>query len=59
MGSSIYYLLKFISSSVLIGFVGSMVGTEGIKRATLLSKSENFAVVMNELWQQLIFFFLA
>lgn len=34
MGSSIYYLLKFISSSVLIGFVGSMVGTEGIKRAT-------------------------
>ncbi|WP_260508255.1 hypothetical protein [Cytobacillus firmus] len=34
-GTGIYYVIKMISSSVLIGVVGSIVGTEGIKRASV------------------------
>ncbi|QNF29779.1 MULTISPECIES: hypothetical protein [Metabacillus] len=33
-GTSLYYAIKIISSSILIGIVGSIVGTEGIKRAS-------------------------
>ncbi|MCM3179307.1 hypothetical protein ACUXCC_000079 [Cytobacillus horneckiae] len=31
-GTGIYYIVKFISASVLIGMIGSVVGTEGIKK---------------------------
>ncbi|WP_459502425.1 hypothetical protein [Bacillus sp. C1] len=31
-GTGIYYVLKFISSSVLIALIGSFMGTEGIKK---------------------------
>ncbi|WP_217282326.1 hypothetical protein [Bacillus sp. CRN 9] len=31
-GTGIYYIVKFISASVLIGIIGSVVGTEGIKK---------------------------
>ena len=32
IGTAIYFTVKVISSSLLIGFVGSIIGTEGIKR---------------------------
>lgn len=32
-GTGIYYALKIITSSILVGVVGSMVCTGGIKRA--------------------------
>lgn len=31
-GTGIYYAFKIISSSVLVGFLGSIVCTEGLKR---------------------------
>lgn len=31
-GTGIFYALKIISSSILVGFFGSLVCTEGIKR---------------------------
>jgi hypothetical protein len=31
-GSVIFYALKIVSSSILVGFFGSLVFTEGIKR---------------------------
>ncbi len=31
-GTGIYYALIFITSSILVGIVGSMVCTEGLKR---------------------------
>jgi len=31
-GTGIYYVLKVISTSVLVGILGSMVCTEGLKR---------------------------
>jgi len=32
VGTGIYYILKIISSSVLVGILGSYICTEGIKR---------------------------
>ncbi len=32
LGTGIYYLVKIISSSILIGSIGSFICTEGIKR---------------------------
>jgi hypothetical protein len=32
--TSLYYLIKLITSSILIGLVGSIVGIEGIKRVS-------------------------
>ena len=31
-GTGIYYALKFITSSIIVGIVGCMVCTEGLKR---------------------------
>lgn len=31
IGSGLYYIIKLISSSLLIATIGSMAGTEGIK----------------------------
>ncbi|MEH7494887.1 hypothetical protein [Neobacillus niacini] len=31
-GTGIFYALKIVSSSILVGFFGSLVCTEGIKR---------------------------
>ena len=32
IGSGIFYAIKIISASVLMGMAGSMIGAEGIKR---------------------------
>ena len=34
-GMGIYYLIKWISTSVLIGVIGSIVGTHGIKKVSV------------------------
>jgi len=31
-GTGIYYTVKFITASIIIGLIGSVVGTEGIKK---------------------------
>ncbi|MCQ6563208.1 hypothetical protein NNL21_31535 [Paenibacillus mendelii] len=36
LGTGIYYVVKFIFASVLIASAGSIVGTEGVKRAPRL-----------------------
>ncbi|KEK24024.1 hypothetical protein [Bacillus gaemokensis] len=40
-GTGIYYAVKFISSSVLIAIVGSIMGTEGIKKIPKFKKNTN------------------
>lgn len=37
-GMGIYYVIKIVTSSVLIATAGSMIGSEGIKRAQRLIK---------------------
>ncbi|PHD75920.1 hypothetical protein COF64_10960 [Bacillus sp. AFS043905] len=39
IGSGIFYVVKFISSSILIASASSFVGTEGIKKAPKVLKS--------------------
>ena len=34
-GTGIYFLIKWISSSILMGVVGSIVGTHGIKKISV------------------------
>ncbi|UVI33246.1 hypothetical protein [Paenibacillus spongiae] len=41
VGTGIFYVVKFVLSSVLIASVGSIVGTEGIKRAPKIIKKWN------------------
>ncbi|WP_376774435.1 hypothetical protein [Paenibacillus eucommiae] len=38
VGTGIYYVVKIICSSVLAASVGSIIGTEGIKRAPKIFK---------------------
>lgn len=38
IGSGIFYVVKFISSSILIASVSSFIGTEGIKKAPKVLK---------------------
>ncbi|MGE7602702.1 hypothetical protein ACQKL5_09350 [Peribacillus sp. NPDC097675] len=37
-GTGIFYVIKIISSSVILGMIGSFVGAEGIKRIPKLAK---------------------
>ncbi|PFW66736.1 hypothetical protein [Bacillus pseudomycoides] len=40
-GTGIYYIIKFISSSILIALIGSIVGTEGIKKIPKFQNNTN------------------
>ncbi|MFJ7746440.1 hypothetical protein [Peribacillus sp. NPDC097295] len=40
MGTGIYYVVKMISTSVLMGMIGSYVGSEGIKRIPKFAKNK-------------------
>ncbi len=40
-GTGIYYVVKFISSSVLIALIGSIIGTEGIKKIQKFQNNTN------------------
>nr|WP_228467359.1 hypothetical protein [Brevibacillus sp. JNUCC-41] len=39
IGSGIFYVVKFISSSLLIASASSLIGTEGIKKAPKVLKN--------------------
>lgn len=39
-GTGIYYVVKLISTSVLMGMIGSIVGAEGIKRIPKFAKNK-------------------
>lgn len=38
VGTGIYYIVKIIASSMVIGMISSMLGTEGIKKIPKLRK---------------------
>ncbi|EEL47875.1 MULTISPECIES: hypothetical protein [Bacillus cereus group] len=40
-GTGIYHLVKFISSSALIALIGSIIGTEGIKKIPKFKNNTN------------------
>ena len=39
-GTGIYYVVKLISTSVLMGMIGSFLGAEGIKRIPKFAKNK-------------------
>ncbi|PFE01255.1 hypothetical protein COE15_18515 [Bacillus cereus] len=40
-GTGIFYIVKFISSSALIAFIGSLMGTESIKKIPKFKNNTN------------------
>lgn len=38
-GTGIYYVVKIISTSVLLGMAGSIIGAEGIKKISKIPKT--------------------
>jgi hypothetical protein len=47
IGSGIFYVVKYISSSVLIASVSSFIGTEGIKKAPKVLKNAIELITMD------------
>ncbi|MEY9866451.1 hypothetical protein ABIE66_001830 [Peribacillus sp. B2I2] len=47
IGSGIFYVVKFISSSVIIASVSSFIGTEGIKKAPKVLKNAIELITMD------------
>ena len=45
VGSGIYYALQWMCSSIIISMIGSMIGTEGIKKAQKQRKNPNIKLV--------------
>jgi len=45
VGSGIYYALQWMCSSIIISMIGSMVGTEGIKKVQKQRKNPDVKLV--------------
>lgn len=45
VGSGIYYALQWMCSSIIISMIGSMIGTEGIKKAQKQRKNPDIKLV--------------
>jgi hypothetical protein len=45
VGSGIYYALQWMCSSIIISMIGSIVGTEGIKKVQKQRKNPNIKLV--------------